>query len=171
VDFHLREVSSAREMRSQIPACHQRICWSRDATIGHERIAIMASHPLRVLCVDDNHDIADSEALLLGLYGFVTQACYDGTDALLLSGEFCPDAYLLDLDMPGLDGCEVARQLRARFNGPPPLLVAITAKTGKEDCRRTEEAGFDAHFIKPVEPNRLVELLKGLQPLPKKSDC
>lgn len=63
---------------------------------------------LRVLCVDDNHDIADSEAMLLGLYGFEARACYDGPHALVEAKVFCPDAYLVDLNMPGMDGCEVA---------------------------------------------------------------
>jgi CheY-like chemotaxis protein len=123
----------------------------------------MASERIRVLCVDDNRDIADSEAMLLSLFGFETLACYDGYQAIAEGIKFRPDAYLVDLNMPGIDGCETARQLREMFDGPPPLLVAITAKGSKEDYCRTAQAGFDAHLLKPVEPKRLVELLSGLK--------
>jgi two-component system OmpR family response regulator len=123
----------------------------------------MAVNRLRVLCVDDNRDVADSEAMLLDLLGFDSRACYDGLQAICEVPKFCPDVLLLDLNMPGLDGCDVARILRARYDGPPPLLVAITAKSGKDDYRRTREAGFDAHLVKPVEPNRLVEMLATLR--------
>jgi two-component system OmpR family response regulator len=97
-----------------------------------------------VLCVDDNRDIADSEVMLLDVYGYEARACYDGQHALNEGRQFCPDAYRVDLNMPGMDGCQVARQLRAEHDGPPPLLVAITAKSGLADFHRTKEAGFDA---------------------------
>ena len=72
----------------------------------------MNTECIRVLCVDDNCDIADTEAMMLNLYGFDARACYDGFEALELAREFRPHAYLVDLDMPGMDGCEVARVLR-----------------------------------------------------------
>ena len=124
----------------------------------------MAVNRLRVLCVDDNRDIADSEAMLLDLLGFDSRACYDGRQAIREVPKFRPDVLLIDLNMPGMDGCDVARVLRLRYEGPPPLLVAITAKGGTEDYRRTRDAGFDAHLVKPVEPSRLVELLATLKP-------
>ncbi|QEL14753.1 response regulator [Limnoglobus roseus] len=123
----------------------------------------MVTKRLKVLCVDDNHDIADSEAMLLDVYGIDARACYDGPHAILAGREFHPDAYLVDLNMPGMDGCEVARELRAEHDGPPPLLVAITAKSAAEDYRRTQAAGFDAHLVKPVEPNRLLKMLAELR--------
>ncbi len=122
----------------------------------------MDPHRIRVLCVDDNRDVADSEAMLLDVCGYDTRACYDGRNALALAREFCPDACLVDLNMPGMDGCEVAREMRAEHDGPPPLLVAVTAKGGPDDYRRTREAGFDAHLVKPVEPMRLMAMLAGL---------
>jgi CheY-like chemotaxis protein len=124
----------------------------------------MAVNRLRVLCVDDNRDIADSEAMLLNLLGYDSLACYDGPQALVEAHRFSPDVFLLDLNMPGMDGCEIARELRARYHVHPPLLVAITAKSGTEDYRRTSDAGFDAHLVKPVAPNRLVEMLSALKP-------
>lgn len=118
----------------------------------------MRSDRLRVLCVDDNRDVADSEVLLLELFGMEARACYDGACALAEGRRFHPNAYLVDLNMPGMDGCELARKLRTE-HGPPPLLVAVTAKNGKEDYRRTAEAGFDAHLVKPVSPEYLLEML------------
>lgn len=115
----------------------------------------------RVLCVDDNPDVADSEALLLGLCGYDARACYGGEDALAAADGFRPDACLLDLNMPGMDGCELARRLRAR--GRCPLLVAVTARGGDEDRRRTAAAGFDRHLVKPVDPARLLELLEDVR--------
>ena len=123
----------------------------------------MAIHCLKVLCVDDNRDIADSEALLLDLFGFDSRACYDGPHALEEARSFRPDAYLLDLNMPGMDGCELARELRIRFDGPPPLLIAITAKSGTDDLQRTADAGFDRHLLKPVDPMELFGLLSEIQ--------
>lgn len=124
----------------------------------------MGAKRLRVLCVDDNRDIADSEAMLLDVFGYDARACYDGRCAIAEGRVFRPDVYLVDLNMPGMDGCEVARELRAEHDGPPPLLVAITAKSGKEDYRRTTEAGFDAHLVKPVEPTRLLAMLAEVKP-------
>jgi CheY-like chemotaxis protein len=124
----------------------------------------MAINRLKVLCVDDNRDVADSEAMLLDLLGYDSWACYDGTQALVEARRFHPDVFLLDLNMPGMDGCEIARELRIRYEGHPPLLVAITAKSGTEDYRRTRDAGFDAHLVKPVAPNRLAEMLATLRP-------
>ncbi|QEL20506.1 response regulator [Limnoglobus roseus] len=118
----------------------------------------MKTERLRVLCVDDNHDVADSEVLLLELFGIEARACYDGACALAEARQFHPDAYLVDLNMPGMDGCELARELRTG-QGPPPFLVAVTAKSGKEDYRRTAEAGFDAHLVKPVTPDHLLAVL------------
>lgn len=114
---------------------------------------------VRVLCVDDNRDVADSEVLLLNSEGFDAVACYGGEAALALARTFCPDACLVDLNMPGLDGCEVARRLKAEHCGTPPFLIAVTARSGAGVLHRTSEAGFDGHLVKPVEPALLLEIL------------
>jgi two-component system OmpR family response regulator len=119
----------------------------------------MAVNRLKVLCVDDNRDVADSDAMLLDLLGYHTHTCYDGQQAVVEEDRFCPDVCLLDLDMPGMSGCEVAVALRSRKDRRTPFLVAITAKGSQDDFHRTREAGFDAHLVKPVEPNRLIEML------------
>src|SRR5436190_2223882 len=93
--------------------------------------------PLRVICVDDNRDAADTMAAVLELYGYEVRACYDGPSALLAVDEFQPDAFLLDLKMPGMDGFELAAQIRSRAGPRPLLLVATTAQGTLEDKTRT----------------------------------
>lgn len=116
----------------------------------------------RVLCVDDNRDTADTVAEVLSLSGYEAQACYDGAAALALADHFVPDICLIDFNMPGMDGDEVALRLRAA--GHAPVLIAVTAMSNEESCRRIESAGFHLHLIKPVAPARLVELIERAGP-------
>jgi CheY-like chemotaxis protein len=111
--------------------------------------------PLRVLCVDDNRDVADSEALLLRVVGFEARACYTGDAALAEAAAFLPAVCLIDLDMPGMDGCELARRLRAGADYPL-VLVAVTAMSGDVCSARVADAGFDLHLVKPVAPDQLL---------------
>ena len=117
----------------------------------------------RVLVVDDNRDAADSLAWWLVARGHTVSTAYDGNQALTQAATFQPEAVLLDLGMPGLDGLETARRLRARA-GHAPFLVAVTGWGQDRDRRRTAEAGFDAHLVKPVDP---VDLLAVLDRLPR----
>ena len=116
-----------------------------------ERGHVMPANRLRVLCIDDNRDVADSEAMMLDLHGYDARDCYSGTAAVLEAEEFDPHVCLVDLDMPGMDGCEVAATLRGPGTGLP-VMVAVTARGGVAERRRTAEAGFAAHLVKPVEP-------------------
>ncbi|HEY1189821.1 MAG TPA: response regulator [Gemmata sp.] len=111
---------------------------------------------LRVLCIDDNRDLADSAADLLGAVGFQTRACYDGPSALVEATTFRPGVCLIDLNMPGMDGDELAVALREQANGLPIVLVAVTAASNDRDAARIKAAGFDLKFIKPVDPQQLV---------------
>jgi len=115
--------------------------------------------PNRVLVVDDNHDAADSTALLLRVCGFEAQACYTGRDALEEAQGYRPHICLLDLNMPGMDGDELALRLREQSRRRRLVLVALTAMSGEECSRRIEAAGFDLHLVKPVDPFKLVELV------------
>jgi CheY-like chemotaxis protein len=112
---------------------------------------------LRVLCVDDNPDHADSEALFLRVLGFEARACYGGRDAVILAGTFLPDVCLLDMNMPGMEGDELVARLRAWAGGRPLVLVAVTAT-----CNDTPAAGFDRHLLKPVDPARLLAVVNAL---------
>ena len=118
--------------------------------------------PLRVLCVDDNHDVADSEAEMLSVFGFSVRACYDGKSALREAAEFRPCVCLIDLNMPGMDGDELAVRLREQEGGPPPALVVVSGKSDKESRRRVWDAGVNIHLVKPVEPEILITLVTSL---------
>jgi len=113
---------------------------------------------LRVLVVDDNRDAADSLADLLRLRGAEVRVCYDGRSGLREAAEFRPDAGLFDVNMPGMDGCELARRLRDTPD-KPLLLVAITAIDTAEEVRREQVAGFDLHLTKPADPARVIAAL------------
>jgi DNA-binding response OmpR family regulator len=117
--------------------------------------------PFRVLCVDDDRDVADAEAALLRAAGFQALACYDGHGALLVAHEFRPDVCLVDLGMPGLHGDELALKLR-RHPGRRPLLVAVTGRCDEASRARTRAAGFHLHLVKPVDPLQLVALVDEL---------
>ncbi|AWM37942.1 Response regulator MprA [Gemmata obscuriglobus] len=113
---------------------------------------------LHVLVVDDNHDAADSTAELLAICGANVDVRYDGAAAVAAVQESVPEAIILDLTMPGLDGCDVARRIR-QVAGPAVLLVALTALGDEYNRARTAAAGFNLHFTKPVDPSELLAVL------------
>lgn len=113
----------------------------------------------RILVVDDHRDSARILSLLLGSLGHEVQTATDGQQALEAVGTFRPEVVFLDLGLPQLDGCEVARRLRGRPEGKGLCLVALTGWGHEEDRRRTREAGFDHHLVKPVATKVLRELL------------
>jgi PAS domain S-box-containing protein len=114
----------------------------------------------RVLVVDDNEDSADSLALLLELKGHEVRVALDGPAALATAHAFQPEVVLLDIGLPGMDGYEVARRLRAERAGEGGLLlVALTGYGQDEDRRRSREAGFDHHLVKPVDFDELTRVL------------
>ena len=115
--------------------------------------------PFRVLCVDDNQDCADSAALLLQTMGFEARACYDGHTTLLLNDSLRPAICFLDLNMPGMDGDELAVRLRGHTGWRPLLLIAVTAMSNEASCARIAGAGFDMHLVKPVDPGKLMEVV------------
>lgn len=120
-------------------------------------------HVVRVLCVDDNHDIADSLSELLSSYGYEVVARYDGPSALAaVDGGFRPDACFIDLNMPGMAGDDLAAALLARLPAAPPLLIAVTAQDDPAARSRTRAVGFRAHFVKPADPARLLAVLAPL---------
>jgi two-component system OmpR family response regulator len=112
--------------------------------------------PVRVLCVDDNRDAAESLAMILRLVGFEVTVCFDAATALLMASRVVFDVCVSDINMPGVSGYELARQLRAAANGEPLYLVALTARTSEEDRVRSYEAGFDLHLVKPADPLELI---------------
>jgi PAS domain S-box-containing protein len=117
---------------------------------------------LHLLVVDDNQDAAVSLAMLLRLQGHDVRVAYDGPSALELAKSLTPDVVFLDLGMPGMDGFEVARRIRATNGLENTVVAALTGWGQQEDRRRTEEAGFNHHLVKPPEPKALEALLTDL---------
>lgn len=113
----------------------------------------------RILVVDDNVDSAESMAMMLELSGHDVATAHDGLAAVELAKEFQPHVALLDLGMPKLDGYEAARSIRQQSWGQKMKLVALTGWGQQEDKRRSREAGFDAHLVKPVDFGALEELV------------
>jgi PAS domain S-box-containing protein len=114
----------------------------------------------RILVVDDLHDSADSLAMLLQSKGYDTRVAYEGEAALAALGSFRPDLCLLDLGMPAMDGYELCRRIRALPWGGEVRLVAQSGWGQEEDRRRTREAGFDQHLVKPIDPGILDAMLR-----------
>jgi PAS domain S-box-containing protein len=113
----------------------------------------------RILVVDDSHDAADSLTQLLRLYGHEVYTAHAGPAALEAARAHPPDVALLDISLPGMDGLELARCLRQNLGLTQALLVAVTGYGGEEDRRRSREAGFNAHLVKPVDLSVLHTLL------------
>ncbi len=109
----------------------------------------------RILVVDDNVDAADTLATMLELGGHETSVAHDGASALIVAREVRPDLIFLGLGLPDMDGCEVARRLRADPELAKCTLVALTGWGSDDDKRRTSEAGFDVHLTKPVDIARV----------------
>jgi signal transduction histidine kinase len=114
---------------------------------------------LRILVVDDNQDSAISMTLLLELQGHEVHVAHAGQTALRVATEKRPDVILLDIGMPGMNGYEVARQLRAQNGFADTLLVAITGYGRPSDVMQTQSAGFDHHLVKPVDYEKLQAVL------------
>jgi signal transduction histidine kinase len=114
----------------------------------------------RVLIVDDNVGAAKTLSLLLATLGpYEVEVVHQGSTALAKAEEFRPDVVLLDIGMPGMNGYEVARELRRSTAGAGMLLVAVTGYGQEEDRRRAREAGFDEHLVKPPSQDGILRLL------------
>jgi CheY-like chemotaxis protein len=118
------------------------------------------SPKLRVLVADDYADAVDSLALVLTLAGFDVQIARDGEGARERVCAWHPHVCVLDLSMPKLDGCDLARWIREQSWPERPVLVALTGWGRADDQRRARAAGFDRHVTKPADPEELVKLLR-----------
>jgi CheY-like chemotaxis protein len=118
----------------------------------------------RVLVVDDNVDAAESLVVLLGMLGHDTARAHDGEAALQQAARFCPDVVLLDLGLPKLSGHDVALRIREQPWGRDVVVVALTGWGQDSDRRRSREAGFDHHLVKPVSIATLREVLAKFAP-------
>ena len=117
------------------------------------------ANPLRILVADDNKDAADTLSALLEVFGHTVRQVHDGEAAVACVTEFDPHLVLLDIGMPRLNGYECCRQIRALPGGQARTLVAITGWGQPDDRRKSAEAGFDQHLVKPVDPEALAHLV------------
>ena len=113
----------------------------------------------RVLIVDDNRDSADSLAMLLEITGNKTFLAHDGVEALAAIEKLHPEVVLMDIGLPKLDGHEVCRRVREQPWGRGITIIALTGWGQDDDRRKSEEAGFNGHLVKPVDYDQLLELL------------
>ena len=129
-----------------------------------------ASHPLapratdglRVLVVDDNVDSADSLSELMRLLGYEVSVARDGVEAVELAASWSPAVILMDIGMPRKSGLEAARAIREQAGDERPWLIALSGWGQAEDRRKSSEAGFDHHFVKPVDVESLIDLVRQL---------
>lgn len=113
----------------------------------------------RILVADDSRDTANSSARILRSAGHDVAVAYDGSEAVAMARSFQPDYVLLDISMPQMDGYQAAREIREAFPQGAPVLIAVTGWGERADKARALAAGFDHHFAKPVDPQRVLQLI------------
>jgi two-component system, sensor histidine kinase len=117
-------------------------------------------HKTRVLVVDDNVDAAETLGEAIRMFGHEVEVVHDGDSALDAARRFLPEIVFLDIGLPGMDGYEVARKLRASWAPDTMLvLVAVTGFGQGSDRIRSRDAGFDHHLVKPVDLETVVSVL------------
>jgi len=121
-----------------------------------------ATSPHRILIVDDNRDGADSLSEILRLMGHDTRTAYDGQEGMDVAAAFQPGVVVLDIGLPTLNGYDVCRRIREQPWGKGVVLIALTGWGQDDDRRRSQDAGFDHHLVKPLDPEALMKLLAGL---------
>jgi len=127
----------------------------RDPGVAGLRARVSDAPGKRVLIADDNVDACESIAMILRVYGYDVHCVYDGPSVLQTAASYRPDVIVLDIGLPGMSGYEVARRLRQLPEFMQTPLVAVTGYGQDEDRRRSREAGFDYHLIKPIDPDEL----------------
>ncbi len=113
----------------------------------------------RVLLVDDNVDAVESMEILLQAFGYEVATAIHPDLALAQLESFAPAAAVIDIGLPGMDGYQLATEIRRRLDGKPMRLIAFTGYGGADDIARATVAGFDAHIVKPVDIDRLLAAL------------
>ena len=140
----------------QLPAIAAPARPTREALAGRP---VTTSRPRRVLVVEDNADAREMLRTMLELQGHEVHEAADGRAGIDLALAVRPDTAIIDVGLPEVDGYDVARTLRARFDGQPIRLVALTGYGREEDRQRAAAAGFAVHLVKPVDPQRLAQAL------------
>jgi signal transduction histidine kinase len=133
------------------------------APLHRARTASTVVDPRRILVVDDNPDSAATLAMLLRADGHTIEVAHDGERAVQAAAAFRPDAILLDIGLPGMDGLDTCRAIRSQPGNRHILIAALTGWGQDEDQRRSREAGFDAHLVKPVGHDALLALFAAVR--------
>jgi PAS domain S-box-containing protein len=155
VEAHSAGVGKGSDFVVRLPA----LPVSEHGAAARPRSGDVSTARRRILVVDDNVDAAESLAGFLELVGHDVLVAYEGDTALREAREKRPDVVLLDIGLPGTDGYEVARALRREPGLAGALLIAVTGYGREEDRRRSREAGFDHHLVKPLDPASLLDWL------------
>src|SRR5688572_10740500 len=165
VELHGGEISAASDGLERGSAFTVRLpLFAEEAAGNRDDQSVDQGEPVmqvrrNILIADDNQDALESLALMLRLEGHEVHCASDGEEALALAGLRRPEIVVLDVGMPKLDGCEVARRIRAESWGRDAVLVALTGWGQEADRRRSREAGFDMHLVKPVDPATICDML------------
>jgi signal transduction histidine kinase/DNA-binding response OmpR family regulator len=147
--FTVRLPSASRHDLPEVPARPQ-AAEPKDA---------LAEAGRRVLIVDDNIDAAETLAMMLEILGHRTCQAHDGHDALKVAREFGPEVIFMDIGLPGLSGHQVVRRMRGDLAMTQAYIVALSGYGTEEDRRKSAEAGFDSHLVKPLDPTALPAIL------------
>ena len=115
---------------------------------------------LRILLADDHREAVEALAACFTLAGFSVRVAHDSTEALDIAIQWRPDVALSDIDMPNLDGLDLARRLRANDRTRHIVLIAVTARDTVDETRQAFEAGFEYHVLKPAQPEKLLTMVK-----------
>jgi CheY-like chemotaxis protein len=132
---------------------------SRNSVPATPTAPVTMPRSLRVMVVDDNFDAADAMAELLRIDGHDVRVANEPLRALAMAGDFDPDVAILDIGLPGMDGYELARRLQARLPGRQLTCIAVSGYGQDLQRQRSGAASIVAHLVKPVDFNRLSELL------------
>ncbi|HEU5153206.1 MAG TPA: ATP-binding protein, partial [Gemmatimonadales bacterium] len=160
VDARSEGKDKGSEFTIRVPALVDPVKADPETAQNHD--SLPRSHR-RILVVDDNELSANSLSILLGMAGNETRTAYGGPEALEMAEKFHPHVVLLDLGLPTMDGYETCVRLREQPGGKDVLIVALTGWGQAEDRRRSSEAGFDRHIVKPADPVELMKMVAELE--------
>jgi PAS domain S-box-containing protein len=164
VTAHSEGPGRGSEFTVRLPAATSRAESSAPPEHSRRPVAIATGH--RVLVVDDNRDGAEMIAELLAAAGYEVQIAGDASQALSVAGAFSPHVAILDIGLPVMDGYALGQELRARAGSSAPILIALSGYGQERDQRRSADAGFTFHLVKPVQAERLTHLVGALVGVP-----
>jgi signal transduction histidine kinase len=159
IHAHSDGIDKGSEFTVRLPLLEPGADTRREVPLVREKSEATLQVRRNILIADDNQDALESLALMLRLEGHEVVCASDGEEALALADQRRPEIVVLDVGMPKLDGCEVARRIRAEAWGRGAVLVALTGWGQDIDRRRSREAGFDMHLVKPIDPATLCDML------------